>query len=368
MGLQPIYTIYDKVPEEIADQFVDYINGNLVLEVLPELEKGLAEPQGLVLEGLNFDSDTLCFGGKKLRFVLMPERKRLDFMPIQNKINHPYLARLTKTTNQIQEIIAGSTRDADYSLWSGLPVTLDEIAVELQGDIVYATMGVIKEKLSVYFSMDNLEILGRGLGQKLFPQLLEISLLLDEIFVLPQTVLGNFFPEELMGGDTCIIEIYSESVMNHNADIATILRHEFFHFFHYVCVGKCRGSWLRYNTSFQKNLAVIESLARYYDQTPECVGNFPNNPYFGANYLKLFDLLRPENTGVYYRENSHLKRLELNPGDATRMNTHYDKIFEQGEMGEAFCRLFTLSLEDMGKAYVFLNELRQICLNQVEIQ
>ncbi|MEG0377831.1 MAG: hypothetical protein RR614_05060 [Eubacterium sp.] len=364
------YLIIDPaVPTQVAQDFNTHFEKWLTQEIFPMLISRLGTALPTPLSTLSFEEEDVVLGACRVRFVVIPGRQRTDFIPLQNKVNTVYLNALDAEFRKISSQLAKCRNLADYPFWATLPGTLDKILTDLQGDVTPATVTQIRMQFAAYFSLEQAAHLRQKPGIHLFKSLLSILLILDRIFVLPQSVLGNFLPQDLLNENYSTIEIYSDAIASHGANTLDVLFHEFFHFVHYACIKASQGRWLSYNKSFQEDLAVVESLARYIDGTPESLGVFPGNPYFGANYLKLFELLSDDTTPVHYRdstENPQCFQGELGPREVNTINTLYRQHRSQ-LTGNAFQQAFSLSLTDMSKAYHFIEAIRHLCLTRIEL-
>lgn len=364
------YLIIDPaVPHRVAQDFNTHFEHWLTSTIFPMLVNRLGEALPTEMSAITFNEDTITLGSCQVRFVLIPGYRRMDFIPLQDKVNTEYLEAIDSACQQITAILGKSRHLPDYPFWESLPDALEQILRDLQGDVCPATVTRIRTEFSHYFSLEQAAHLKQNPGRDLFKSLLSILLILDRIFVLPPSILGNFLPQELVQEEYSTIEIYSDALLTYGADAVDVVRHEFFHFVHYACIKACQGRWLDYSHSFQEDLAVVESLARYFDGTPETLGAFPGNPYFGANYLKLFELLSDDSTPVHYHESNQTPlcfKGELAPREAATINSLYQK-YANGLEESAFKQVFALSLRDMGKAYQFMSEIRHLCLTRVEI-
>lgn len=335
-----------------------------------ELKASLGDGLSPNLGALDVCDGEYRLGGQRVKFVLMPGRTRADFMPIRDKINHEYLEAFEGERAEVKGVLNQYRHTPDYPFWCGLDQVLKDISTRLQGDMNYQAMTQIRIAYAPYFSLDNRDHLRRHPGSDLFRHLLAIFLILDRVFVLPEAVLGNFLPADLTREKTCIIEVYADAITQFKANCHDVIRHEFFHFFHYACVMDSHGKWLSYNTFFQQNLAVIESLARYYDGGTETLGVFPTNPYFGANYLRLFELLSAQLPAITYRDAGEERgrhiRNELSSVEIKTVDTLFRRCLKE-DAGMAWRQLFILSLQDMKKAYHFMENIRQLCLTRVDI-
>jgi hypothetical protein len=369
----PDYLIVgDAIPQDLADAFDTLLHKRLEDDILPRFTQNFKDrlPQGM--DCLKVSGSTLLFGQHKVKVMLLPRQTPGAFRPIQDRVNDDYLKTLAESTAEAKAILARSGAAADYGFWSGLPAVLDQMNAILGGDVSPKDMVRLRAEFTPYFCLEHAAYLKRRPGTELFKPLLSILLVLNHIFIVPESILGNFFPDALTGGDCSVIEFYADGLEDSPNAFEEVISHEFFHFFHYACVAEEGGQWLSYNRSFQENLAVIESLARYFDGSAETIGAFPGNPYFGANYLRLFELLGTPHTPVRFRQPDdgpvYLKN-ELSPSEAAMIHDWFTRISgeESDALGGAFRQLFDLSLEDMAKAYRFIDGLRDLCLTKLAL-